>query len=330
MPSKLNTVTTLCGIAALVLAFQNCSEFAMDERFIRESSLMESRDALDAASLPRLLQSTNIGFWRKTGSADFNRPTSLISEGGTLVVALSKNNQGEVLSLGTSTTKTEQMSIEVANGKVRAVRYTTADNYLYMEANVPAVGTSYVVAARFGVQATDAALMINGILQTAEVKKVGTPLETFFVQRFPAVGVTGGSPVEAVIYIENLKNTDLNVMSRYIASNQGIPNVLYDPALVNEGAVGPVAPTPEFLAAKAIIDSKCLSCHNTNEKGNLSGLTQSKAVAMGWVVPKSPATSKMYYRLIGSAGGGTKNMPMGGSFSAAEVSAVANWINSIN
>lgn len=329
---RLSTIASLCGSAILILSFQNCSEFDLDRDFVYNENIFASSEALDAENLPKLLNSTNLAFWRKPGATDFYKSTPFFSEGGSLVATLDRNVQGSVASLITMSTQTEQMSIEVGDGKVRAVRYTSPGNYLYLESNVPSLGDKYIVAARFGVASDDAALMINGVVQSAAIQKVGTPVDTFYVQRFASVAGTGGSASEVVMYTENLKNTDLNVMSRYLARSQNIPNVIYDPSLNNSGngSGGSTAPSAEFIAAKAIIDSRCVSCHNTSSMGNLSNLTESKAVAMGWVVPGKATESKVYYRLIGSMGSGNKNMPSGGNpLSAAEVKAMEIWINSI-
>lgn len=83
--------------------------------------------------------------------------------------------------------------------------------------------------------------------------------------------------------------------------------------------------TPEFLAAKAILQTNCVSCHAEYTK------SEAELKAIGWIVGGDPENSKTYYRLVGSAGAlGPKNMPQSGTLSSTDVETIAVWIDSVS
>ena len=322
---KVKWIAIACALGALVL-FQNCSELELKDDVLSTQRNSESQAALDAEALPRLLETQKLSFWRKPGATDFIGTQPLISDRASVIVAVDGTTTGTILGLVTNTTSVEDLLIEVDKGIVRVIRRTDASYYVYIESPVPA-GDRYLVAVSFGPAANDLSLMINGFLQKSPAKRIGTPLEMAFILR----QITLGTASEAMIYTDSLLDTELNVMSRFVANNQRISNVVFDLSLIDGSPseeITPISETAEFLAAKAIIEAKCLNRHRTNN-GNLSGLTQSKALSAGWVVAKNPEASKLYNRLIGSSGPGNKNMPMRGSISLTEVQVIATWINSI-
>lgn len=140
---------------------------------------------------------------------------------------------------------------------------------------------------------------------------------------------------ELLIFNKALSGVELNALSRYLAKVSKVEGVVFDPSLMNDGNGGASeapAASPQFLAAKAIIDAKCLSCHTSAGIGDFRNLTQNQYIQKGFIVPKNLSTSKMYYRLAGvSVGSGPADMPIGGAgaLPAAEIQAIADWINSI-
>lgn len=82
----------------------------------------------------------------------------------------------------------------------------------------------------------------------------------------------------------------------------------------------------DFMAAKMIFSSHCLPCH-----ANYPANSVAEFIAQGLLVPGSAETSLIYTRIIGSSGSlGNKDMPQSGSPpSAANVEAIATWINNI-
>ncbi|MGZ3770893.1 MAG: c-type cytochrome, partial [Bdellovibrio sp.] len=231
---------------------------------------------------------------------------------------------------------TEETSLSVVNGKLRATHVSTVNDYSYVEVDLPTAGKNMVIGASFGTKATEISLMVNGMVQTAELQKAGTPVDFSYLAKSLTAGGSAGQLIEYVVFggydQGGLSNAELNVMSRYIANNDSITNVVFDPSLIDSGTgtQNPVASNPLFLAAKAIIDNNCLGCHNNSNNGDFRNMTESKAVQMSLIVAGDPQNSPLYYRLKGSTGGplgdSKRDMPQGGALTAAEVQAISDWI----
>nr|WP_295899867.1 cytochrome c [uncultured Bdellovibrio sp.] len=330
----------IAGSAAvvLVLGFQNCSDFALQDQVLYEQGLFESREALDAKTLPALLESEELSLWSKPGQPNFVNK-QVWGDQVSIVVAADRSATGTLANVR-SGAGVDESSISVVAGKIRATRLNTVGTSYteYLEVPLPSSGDKMVVAASFGAKASDISLMVNGVVQSGTVQKTGAPFDYSYTLRSLSSAPVGGQVYEYVVYGGDslykkgkLTNSELNVMSRYVANDNMIANVIFDPSLINDGGSGGGdVVNPKFVAAKAIIDAKCISCHKSGGYDpNFVNITESKAVGNGWVVKGSPEASKLYYRLQGSTGPGTKNMPSGGSISAAEVQAIADWINSI-
>ncbi|UOF01609.1 c-type cytochrome [Bdellovibrio reynosensis] len=322
------------AMLVMVLAFQNCSDFALQDQVLYEQGLLESRESLDATTLPKLLESDDIGMWSKPSNPTFVNVTPFLARQWSVVVAADRSVTGKIISLD-SGANLDEGYINIADGKIRAVHVSTATDSSYVEANVPTSGDKMVIAATFGVDAEDISLVVNGIVQSATVQKTGTPTDFSYVAKSLTTAPANGQVYEYVVYggydTGALTNPELNVMSRYIADNNTIANVVFDPSLIGGGTTKDEEEVnPLFVAAKAIIDAKCLSCHSSSSNGDFRNLTESKAMQNGLVVAGSPATSKLYYRLSGATvGPGPRNMPTSGSVSASEAQAISDWISSI-
>jgi mono/diheme cytochrome c family protein len=332
--NKKHWLVLLAGVPLLIGGFQNCSDFALQDDVVYMESLSQMALTLDNKYLTGLLDSSDIAYWNPEGLGDSIKKNPILGKAGAIVVALDRTSAGKVVSFD-SGTMSEECSIYIADGKIRAIRFSSASSYSYVEAGLPSLGTKMVLAASCGEAAADLTLMVNGITQTTAQVKVGTPVDFSYLSKAVVLGNTAGKIDEVMVYSAQLNNGQLNVLSRYVAANQQISNVVIDPALLTDsssgGSGGATLPSPAFLAAKAVIDAKCLSCHGAGStNGVFSNLTEAAAVSRDLVVKGNPNGSKLYFRLIGSAGAtGPKNMPQGGSISAAEVQAVANWITGI-
>lgn len=323
------------AILVMVLAFQNCSDFALQDQVLYEQGLLESRESLDATTLPKLLESADIGMWSKPANPTYVNVTPFLARQWSVVVAADRTVTGKIISLH-SGANSDEGYVSIADGKIRAGHISTASDYSYVEANVPSGGDKMVIAATFGVKSTEVSLVVNGIVQTATLQKTGSPTDFSYLAKTLTTTPANGQIYEYVVYggydTGGLTNSELNVMSRYVADSNTIANVVFDPALVGGGTSTPVEEVnPLFVAAKAIIDAKCLSCHSSSAYGDFRNLTESKALQKGFVVAGDPTASKLYYRLSGSVGGPNtgRNMPAGGTISAAEVQAISDWISSI-
>lgn len=322
--------------ALLVLGFQNCSDFALQDQLLYEQAMLESKKDLDEKNLPGLLSSTSLLVWSKPSNPQFINK-SIFADQWSIILAADRTAAGKLLTLNSSP-GADESRIDLADGKIRAVRTNNggAGYEEYLEVAVPSDGDKMVIAASFGVNASDITLMVNGILQSGSIVKTGSPAKFTYLSKQLESQVTSGQVYEYVIYAGEsaseggkLTAEQLNVMSRYVADNNLIPNVVLDPALLRPPS-GPVV-SPEFLAAKSFFDSKCIQCHKAGGYSpDLVGLTEAKAVEKGWVLKGDPNSSKLYYRLKNSQGSnGPKNMPTSSDVSEAEAQVVFDWINGI-
>lgn len=332
----------LAGLAVgaiLVLSFQNCGDFALQDEIMLEQGLKISSEILDAQLLPGLLSSDSLGVWSKPDNPQFKN-SSLVGDQWSVVAAVDRSATGGLIAVNNSP-GVQEGRISVIGGKIRATRASSGIGVSfeeYKESSLPSSGDKMVVAATFGSQASEIMLMVNGIVQTAPVIVAsGTPADFGPVSKNVSVNPSSGQVYEYVVYAGDsalkqggLSGKELNVMSRYLATNNLIANVILDPTLMRPST----DVNAKFVAAKAYFDSKCVSCHSAGGTyPNLSGLTESKALQEGWVVKGSPNDSPLYYRLVGSLApenpSRPKNMPQGSSNSASEIQVVADWINNI-
>jgi mono/diheme cytochrome c family protein len=325
----------LVGTPLLLISFQNCSDFALQDDVVYLESLSSMAAELDNKFLPSLIDSSDMAYWNPDGLGDSIKKNPILGKASAIVVALDRNSTGKVVSIHSGATS-EECSIYIEGNVIRGLRYSSGTSYSYVDTTVPSVGTKMVLVVSCGEAAGSLSLMVNGITQVATQVKAGTPVDFSYLSKTVSLGNTAGVIHEVMAYSVQLSNAQLNVLSRFIAANQQIANVVLDPALLSDtssggGGSGTTLPSAAFIAAKAVFDGKCLSCHASGSSyGAFANLTEASAVSRGLVIKGNPNSSILYYRLIGSAGaGGAKNMPQGGSISAAEVQAVADWISSI-
>lgn len=318
--------------AVLILGFQNCSDFALQDQVLYEQGLYDSREALDAKTLPKLLNSESLLAWSKPGQPNFVNKGLILADQWSVIAAVDRDVTGTIVTVN-SGGGSEESTLSVVSGKIRATR-TNGGASEYLQVDLPSTGDKMVLAAAFGLKAGEISLLVNGVVQSGTLVKSGTIGEFSLITK----QITASNKVsEYVLYagdsrdsVGKLSKSELNVMSRYVADNNMIPNVIYDPALLNEDTGGGTTVNPKFLLAKAIFDNKCITCHRAGgDYPNLTNLKESTAVANNWVYPGNPEGSKLYNALQGSTGNGLKTMPKSGSISAAEVQTIADWINSI-
>lgn len=333
MRKHLIKISGLLGVVFLTLCFQNCGDMVVQDGVIYQSSLAEYSQALDQKVLPAILSSGQIAYWSKPNAVNFvTLGNNFFTDQWSIVLAVNKSATGTLFTFN-SGASVEEGRISVESGKIRASRFNDASNYSYVEANLPDVGREMVIGATFGADPSKITLLVNGIIQNTTTVRMGTPGEFSYLSK--SIGPVAGSVIESFVYGapdrgQALDSGQLNVMSRYIASENTIANVIYDPALMTAGGDmrGPAVDLL-FAPVKNILSASCISCHTPGSSGgDLTNFTAAKAVANGWVVAGNPAASKLYARLQGSLSGSlTKNMPQSGSaLSAVDVKAVSDWI----
>lgn len=334
MKKHLTKISGLIGAGILILCFQNCSDMVVQDGVIYQSSLAEYAKELDQKNLSILTTTDKIVRWVKPNNASYIDKGSFFSNRFSIIVAANRSANGQIASIN-SGVNSEELRIVSDMTTLRVYRISNATSYSYFETNVPATGEKMVIAATVGVNPQDLEVLINGMVQTSVMKTVGTPFEFSYIEKSITLA---GAVREAVVYSVSpeesaLSKGQLNVMSRYLASINSIPDVLYDPWLMNESGTpgGGADVDTAFIPVKAIIDNRCTSCHNaTSGRSDLSNMTRSKLISRGWVVAKDPQGSKLYNSLLGSTGGaGRKDMPQGGSLSATDLGTISNWISGL-
>ncbi|QDK38356.1 cytochrome c [Bdellovibrio sp. NC01] len=317
-------ITGLLSASVLILCFQNCSDMVVQDSVVYQSSLAEYASNIDNENLSTLLTTDRLAY---SGGGSVTKNALFMAERFSAVIAANKSATGTLLSIN-SGTGLDEGRVSVSSNKITAYHFSDASRYTSLTANVPSEGDKMVIAVSFGIQPKDITLLVNGVVQTGTITTTGVPTEFSYVDKT----VTLGNVLDAMVYSvpadENLLLTppQLNVMSRYIASENSIANVIYDPSLMNyQDDSTVVAPDPLLVAAKAVVDTNCTSCHS-----NLVNLTLSKAISSGWVVKGSLSGSKLYSALKGAGvSGGRNDMPQGGQLSAADRQKIADWILSI-
>lgn len=311
--------------SVVVVCFQNCAKNAQVASQVTESQyITELRDSTDAEHLPELLASAQVVL-HKLGEDIITDNSLWIGDRLSIVVVLNPAAESQYLTIN-SGALLDEVSIEYRDAKIVITRSTDAGNYSQIE--IPyAESEPAVVAASFGIQPEEQVILINGVLQSSQIEKVGTPLEFNYI----AKEIQSGALAEFLVYSSELAAVKLNVLSRHVARSHKFKNVRFDMAVLNPDQDAVVVENPLFTAAKAVIDTNCLSCHNSSAQGDFRNLRESDFIRIGFVTAGDPAASPLYFRLNGAVeGNGPRNMPAGqAALSASDVQAVYDWIQSI-
>lgn len=337
MPWKFR-IAALVVTPLMILSFQNCSDFSLQEQIMYEQALLESREALDAELIPKLTTSSELRRWYKTSNNNYVNLTT-VGDQWSVVLAVPRSSTGTIYSVRTGVGDQEG-AITIASGKVQAVRSNSVGTTYSetVEGSVPSSGDNMVIAASFGAKAGEISLLINGKVQQTAAVVSGTPEAfTSATKTLNSSGTFG----EYMVYVGESSSgetvgklgiAELNVMSRYLADNLAIPNVIFDPVVVGGASGGGTTVDTNLAAVQTIMSNKCIGCHNGGTSPDLRNVTAASMTSQGQITAGDALSSKLYLRLQGSSGatvGGGKNMPSGGSISASEVQAVADWINSL-
>lgn len=336
MLKKKRVSLAMLGLALLsILAFQNCSDFSLQDQVLYDQAVLESKAYLDNLHLSDLISLKNQSLvrWYKKSDPGFYQVSTIFGSQWTIVAAVDRDVTGRIISVNTNVGEDDGY-LTVVGGKLRAVRQGSGYTQ-YKEVPLPTAGQQFVVAVSFGAAKGDINLMVNGILQQANVVNTGFAEDFLYIQK--TIQTTGLAKVlEYMVYTGSpeyltgkLNVAQLNVLSRYLGNSNMIPQVLFDPILFNEIDQGTgIEVNPKFTLAKQVLDAKCVSCHRGQEYPNLSGLKESNAIRNGLVVPGNLAKSLVYNRLQGAGYEGTMpKAPM--TLSASERQVIADWILSI-
>ncbi|WP_413557711.1 c-type cytochrome [Bdellovibrio sp. HCB209] len=324
----------LVGLPVMILSFQNCSDFTVQQSIMEQSSMASGQSLLDSQELPYLTDPARgpLVRWYQQGQPSKVDKGYSGADKLSYVFAADRAMTGQLFAAYSGSAGAEETSVSVASGKITVNRIFSAGNSAQATVNVPALGQQMVIALRTGTKAEDFSLLVNGVVQTLTITKTGAPQEFSYVVKTLAAGTTGGKIYEYMVFNDRLNNAQLNSISRLIGTNNSISQVMFDPAIFadSSGSTSPTVDT-KLAAAKVVIDSYCLSCHGAgSSKGDFSNMTAASMITRGFVKAGQPLSSSLYYRMKGTQGGGTKNMPDNGvSLSATQLQAVYDWISSI-
>jgi hypothetical protein len=256
-------------------------------------------------------------------SSSFNSTVYLNTP--TVLVVMETGSRGDVISINPGDRANGAFQIRATPTTIEAAYLaSTTDQELVTETKPS--DSKLLVAASFGTQANTTLLSINGSLSDG-FSTVGSPIAPSSSYHLIQLGSSTAANTfdfkRMYVFSRPLTASELGSVITYVANLEGM-SITLDPRL---GYTGPASQPsdPLFTAARNVIRSRCLNCHS--EWANLSA---SGFVGLGLVSPGSPLSSKLYYRLTGSqGGGGPKTMPQSGSISASEIDQISAWISGL-
>lgn len=312
----------------LLLFFQNCSQgFTVKEDISSLESILDYARKLDNQYLPTLLTSDNVSYWEKDAVAKIDNTPAFATDWSVIAV-VDGTTDGDIISVN-SGINSEESRLYISGGKVSIANIGNASNYYATQYPTTSLNSTSVFAFSSGPKLSNAIVLVDGYVQKAAAATNGANLDFSLLAKnltFDTARIK-----EIVVYPRALSAAELNVMSRHLAQKNGLTTVVLDPAIIDEsGGDDGSSDTPEYQAAVAVINSRCLGCHSSSTNGDFRGLTASNAIQKQLIVPGNLASSKLYYRLSGSStGSGPKTMPTDGAIPPSEVQAIEAWIMSI-
>jgi hypothetical protein len=216
----------------------------------------------------------------------------------------------------------QAFALNVDSTNIKALfKSSTSDYYQVSEANPTA--SSVIVVGNFSSDDGTIELSVQGSYQATAVA-TGSPTAPFNLPRMIGLGPwAAGENLEIkdfYVFNRSLTKPEMGSMILLIAQDNSISNITLD-EIYNSSTSD--SSDPNFAAAQAVIQSKCLNCHAT-----WSGVQAKYYFNNGLATKGDANSSKIYYRLSASTGtNGPKNMPVPGSISAAEADLIKYWIN---
>lgn len=311
----------------MLFLFQNCSKgFAVKYDISSKESILDYARKLDSQYLPALTTSDNISYWEDDAGLIVDNMPAFATD-WSMVAVINNTTDGSLVSVN-SGAGSEESNLSISGGKLTLNQIGDASNYAISTFATNGFNPTTVIAFSSGPKMSNAIVLVDGYLQIATPQSTGADLDFSLLAK--TLDFDTSRVKEIVFYPRALSASELNVMSRHLALKYSLTTVVLDPAVIDAGGGGGSSETPEALAAIAVINNRCLSCHSSSNNGDFRGLTTSKAVQKQLVSPRNLVGSKIYYRLSGSSvGPGQKNMPTDGAIPQSEVEAIEAWILSI-
>ncbi len=261
-------------------------------------------------------------------------PTSspLIGSAYSMIALVEGPVSGRLITINAGTVGTDERTVSVDGGFLTAKRQRTAGQSEELKTAFDGtLSRATVVAVSFDDAPGRVLVQVDGRVARDTVEKTGDPEGSTSSSRYFTLGGTGSAfkVAEVLVINEALSQAELNTVSRYVGERWGLKDIYFDPELFPIGGPGSTDDLPP--AVRTIINNKCANCHS----GAHTAWYNFKAddfKKTGRVVPGNAIVSPVYYRLqVSDAPGdlGAKDMPQGGSISAAESEAIKNWIQGL-
>lgn len=201
----------------------------------------------------------------------------------------------------------------------------------YYAAKVPTTYSDYVLVTLTLTKSASAPMIMTVNGKVAQAKAEGTTALPSLVNRTLFLGPDIAAPLNVkdfAVFRRELSLSELGAVIRQMAERNSLAGVSTDASLAWTGSLTDTGPIdPAFAEAKAIIATKCASCHT---HGAWVGKNAQYFKTENLVVAKDPENSRLYYRITGSTGAnGPKNMPASGTITGAEADKIKEWINSL-
>ena len=265
--------TILSG--CLLFLFQNCSKgFSVKDDIISKESILDYARKLDSQFLSSLTTGDNISYWVDDANVLIDNTPAFASD-WSMIAVITNTTDGELVSIN-SGSGSEESRLSISSGKVTLTQIGNASNYAISQFATNGFNPTTVIALSSGPKMNNAIVLVDGYLQSATAQSTGANLE--FSMLAKALDYDPARVKEIIFYPRALGASELNVMSRYLAQKHNLTSVVLDPAVIDVGNVGGSSESPEALAAIAIINNRCLSCHSSSNNGDYRALTTSKAV----------------------------------------------------
>lgn len=248
----------------------------------------------------------------------------IASSEGTVIALVKNDSRGDLVSMNPQDRLNQAFELRLSATEVKTIfRSSPSDDFTISEP-LPA-RDEVLVAASFDSSA-NIDFSVNGSLVSTPVV-TGTPLAPFSTPRIFAVGSSVSGELtnikELYVFRRKLTRYEMGSMLQLIIANQSISGITLNSALT-AGSQGSTLP-PLFVAARTVIENKCVSCH-----AGWSNSRPTTFTSLGLVVARDAENSKLYYRLSNSTGvNGPKNMPGSGSVTSQDTQAIKDWIDSL-
>lgn len=307
-----------------------CGQLRPQAELSSRQSEEDFKLAVDTSVRPRLLASETLVLKRQSGQNE--KETSPIFADSLSMILLLENRNDGILALINSGANENETRLALSSGELQIRRTSSVGNISSSSLSLPSELNFHVVALRFGTQADDYEILLNGAPVNLEKNSSGSPGSYQYLLKDAVFATPAAGLNEIYLFTAKLADYELNSLARLIDETRGLGQTAFVANLVPGIGVPKEVLRPEFVAARDVLNRSCVSCHNGGTAPSFLNMTEaqflSRSTADGGklAVKGSLAASALYYRLVtATRGPGPRNMSISGS----ETQILETWINSI-